>query len=100
MVYGYVGGTVVRCFTWEFPTIRGTLFRVLIIRILLFRYYIRVPYFRKLPYAFGQASLDVFTSEYPLKFPTFVKSLKFWKMLKIRVFEGCQVLQGISIMKS
>ena len=35
----------------EFPKIRGTLFGVLLTRILLFiGYYIRVPYFRKLPY--------------------------------------------------
>ena len=33
---------------WEFPTIRATLFWVLIIRILYYLgYYIRVPYFRK-----------------------------------------------------
>ena len=36
---------------WEFPKIRGTLFGVLIIRILYYLgYYVRVPYFRKLPY--------------------------------------------------
>ena len=36
---------------WDFPKIRGTLFWVLIARILLFRVlYIRVPYFRKPPY--------------------------------------------------
>ena len=33
----------------EFPKIWGTLFGVLIIRILLFEYYTRVSYFRKLP---------------------------------------------------
>ena len=39
----------------EFPKIMGTLpsFGVLIIRILLFRHYIRVPYFRKPPYGSG-----------------------------------------------
>ena len=42
-----------RSFTriWGFPKMRGTLFWVLTISILLFRVrYIRVPYFRKLPY--------------------------------------------------
>ena len=34
---------------WGFPKIRGTLFGILIVRILLFRLLFRVPYFRKLP---------------------------------------------------
>ena len=37
---------------WEFPKIRVTLFGVLIIRVLPFRYHIRVPYLRKLPYRY------------------------------------------------
>ena len=36
---------------WEFPKIRAPYFGVLIIRTLLFRVLIRVPYNRKFPYS-------------------------------------------------
>ena len=43
---------------WEFPTIRGTLFGVLVIRILVFWVLKRVPHFRKLPFAFLSEELN------------------------------------------
>ena len=45
--------------TWGCPKIRGTLFGVLRIRILLFRYSFRVPYVRKPPHAGPAAYLKV-----------------------------------------
>ena len=46
--------------TWEFPKIRGTLFWVLIIWMYYFGYYIRVPYFRKLPHVLAHVPVSLF----------------------------------------
>ena len=44
---------------WEFPILGGTLFGVLIIWILPLGCYIRVPYFRKLPYNIVAVALGI-----------------------------------------